>query len=231
MSQPLSVTTHDGIRTIELQRPPRNLLDPDLMSAIVDALDEADQEDEVTGVILTGQGDTFCGGLDIEAIQAGASSVDFASHLVALLDRIPKVTKPVVAAVNGDAVASGASLAIACDYVAAVPEASIGTYEASVGIWPMIAQVPLIHRLGPRLAMENVGTGEPWTAQRAKEVGAVNEIVPVGEVVDACVRWLSKARRAGEAARVGRPVFYELAEMPYDQALSRALDLFTSMFD
>ena len=127
--------------------------------------------------------------------------------------------------------ASGASIVCACDFAAAVPHARIGTYEVSIGIWPMIAQVPLIHRLGARAAMENVGSGEPFTAERAREVGAVNDVVAEAELFSRVRRWLDQAARAGDAVRAGRPFFYELADLAYDTALEQSLAKFASMFE
>src|SRR6266540_2446319 len=95
-----------GLARLELAKPPRNLLDPDVMAALRGAILEADADADVQAIVLTGAGDTFCGGLDIERIQAGADPVDFASALVELLRIFPTLGKPVIAAVNGDALAS-----------------------------------------------------------------------------------------------------------------------------
>jgi enoyl-CoA hydratase/carnithine racemase len=117
----------------------------------------------------------------------------------------------------------------ACDFAAAVDGARLGTFEVSVGIWPMIAQVPLVHRIGARATMENVGSGEPFTAQRALEVGLIQRVAPAGEA-DVVVRtWLTNAARAG-AAGVNRPSLYELAELPYQHALDASLDKFVALF-
>lgn len=208
---------------------PGNLLNPTNLAAIADAVRAADANPAVTGIILTGAGDVFCSGLDIPAIQAGGDPVEFAGALVGVLKLLPTLGTPLVAAVNGDAVASGASIAAACDYVVIVPEASIGTREVSLGIWPMVAQVPIIQRLGARAAMENVGSGEPFTPERARELGLVNEIVPRRGLVSAAEAWLTKAARGGPAIASGRPAFYRFAEMGYDEALDASLDLFASM--
>jgi enoyl-CoA hydratase/carnithine racemase len=149
--------THNGIAFVTLEGAGRNLLNPQNMAATVDALNRADADAGVTGIVVTGAGDTFCGGLDIEAVRAGGDPVEFAGSLVELLKVFPRLTKPVVARVNGDALASGASIVAACDFAVAVPTARVGTFEVSVGIWPMVAQVPLIQRIGARAAMENIG--------------------------------------------------------------------------
>jgi len=217
-------------RVITIENGERNLLNPGVMSALSAALVEADGDAGVEGIVLTGSGAVFCGGLDVPAIQAGADPVEFAQSLVALLSLIPTLGTPVTAAVNGDAVASGASLAAACDFAVGHPDVRIGTYEVSIGVWPMIAQVPVIKRIGAKAAMENVGSGEPFTAQRAHEVGLLQRIVAAGAEVEACTAWLRLASRGAAVYAGGRRSFYEFADMPYEQALRASLDRFTAMF-
>lgn len=220
----------DGIATVTLDGPGDNLLHPEGMRRHLQELRDAEAGD-ATGIVITGAGAAFCGGLDVAAIRAGADPVEFAGALVELLKALPRLTKPVVARVNGDAVASGASIVAACDYAVAVPTARIGTREVSVGIWPMVAQVPLIQRIGARAAMENVGSGEPFSAERARELGLVNAVAEPPEL-DALLRaWLDGAARGAQAAVAGRPAFYELASLPYDEALDSALGRFAAMFD
>jgi enoyl-CoA hydratase/carnithine racemase len=220
----------DGIARLTLVGPGRNLLNPQNMSDIARELREADADASASGIVITGTGDVFCGGLDVEAIRAGGDPVEFATALVELLKVFPLLSKPVVARVNGDAVASGASIVAACDYAVAIQSARIGTYEVSVGIWPMVAQVPLIQRLGARAAMENVGSGEPFTAARAREVGLINAVAELGALDEIVDGWLQLAARGGAAVAAGRPAYYELAELPYSEALDVSLRKFAAMF-
>ena len=206
-----------------------NLLNPTVVAGITDELLAADAAEDVTGVILTGAGEVFCSGIDIPAIQAGGDPVEFSTALVGLLKLIPTLGTPIVAAVNGNAVASGASLVAVCDYAVAVPGIALGTREVGLGIWPMVAQVPLIQRLGVRFAMENVGSGEPFTPQRALEVGLINEIADVDGLIPAAEAWLAKAARGGAIVRVGRPAFYRFAELSYEDALDASIELFAQM--
>ena len=124
-----------GMARLELARPPRNLLDPDVMAALREAILEADADADVQAIVFTGGGDMFCGGLDIERIQAGADPVAFASALVELLRIFPTLGKPIIAAVNGDALASGYSLVCASDLAVAVGFA----VWVPQGIWGWIA--------------------------------------------------------------------------------------------
>ncbi len=206
-----------------------NLLNPEVIAGIVAGLQAADADPGISGVVITGAGDVFCSGLDIPAIQAGADPVEFAAALAGLLKLLPTLGTPVVAAVNGNAIASGASIVAACDYAVTVPTALIGTREVSVGIWPMVAQVPIIQRIGVRWAMENVGSGEPFTPERALQVGLVNEIAERGELLAAAEAWLAKAARGGSIVATGRPAFYRFAAMSYDEALDASVALFAEM--
>lgn len=221
--------TESSIARITISGTDGNLLNPGNMAEIGEQLRAADAATEVTGILITGAGDTFCSGLDVPAIRAGGDPLEFAQSLVALLKILPTLGTPVAAAVNGDAVASGASIVAACDYAVAVPTARVGTREVSLGIWPMVAQVPVIHRIGARAAMENIGSGEPFTAERAWEVGLVNEIAAPGALVTAAEAWLHRASRGGAQVAQGRPALYRLAQLPYDDALDAAAALFASM--
>ena len=222
--------TSGSTKLLVLDNGPQNLLDRDVIAQLRRQLGEADADPDVSAVLLTGRGDVFCGGLDIAAIRAGADPRELGRELVELLRLIPTLGKPVATAVNGDALASGASLVAACDYGAAVETVRIGTMEVSVGVWPMIAQVPLLHRIGARAAMENIGSGEPFSAARALEVGLVQRLVRPGEEVAAAQAWLDDASRAPLVSGAGRRSVYELASMPYQAALDASLELFAAQF-
>jgi methylglutaconyl-CoA hydratase len=221
--------TRGTTRWLRIDRPPRNLLDPSTMGELVDELRRCDADPSATAVVLTGSGRTFCGGLDVAAIPAGGDPLAFASALVALLRLIPKLGTLVVAAVNGDALGSGFALVCAADYAVAAADAKLGTPEASVGLWPMTAQVPLLHRLLPRHALRYVLTGEPLEADHALRVGAVDRVVPSEELEDAVEEYAALAARAGGALAAGRRSFYRLLDLSYDEALDEAFDELTAL--
>jgi enoyl-CoA hydratase/carnithine racemase len=229
-AQGIRVETKEATRWLRLERPPRNLLDVELMTALADELRECDAEESVSVVVLTGSEATFCGGLDVAQIQAGADPVAFASALIALLRLLPTLGKPVLAAVNGDALGSGFALVCAADYAVTVPEAKLGTPEASGGFWPMTAQVALLQRLLPRHALQTILSGVPFEAQDALRIGAVNDVVDPAELERAVLDFAGLAARAGGALAPGRRSFYRLLDLSYDEALDRALDEFASMF-
>lgn len=231
MNARIDVRMEGATRVLTIANGARNLLDPPLMDQLRSLLLEADTDPQVRAVLLTGAGDTYCGGLDITAIKEGADPRDFAATLVELLRVIPRLGVPVASAVNGDALASGASLVAASDYAVAGEHARIGTVEVSAGLWPMIAQVPVIHRLGARGAIENVGSGEPFTAARARDVGLVQEVVESEKDLSAALVWLENASRAPLAGPDGRRSLYEFADMSYDDALDASVPRFLALFD
>lgn len=224
---PVQTDTYADVRVIALNNPPRNLIDRTLVEALLDALTDADADQQITGVLLTGSGKFFCCGLDVADIQTASDAVEAGRHLVELFRVLPSLRTPIAAAVNGDAIAGGASIVCACDYAVAVPQCRIGTHESSIGFWPMVAQVPLIHRLGSRLAMENIGSGEPFTAARALQIGAVNAVVEADNLLATATHWLKLASRGWP----GRSSFYRLAEMSYEDALDASLVELASMLD
>lgn len=216
------MSTETAYSTVVIEGPGRNLLNPENMAKLEADLRAAGADPSTSAIVLTGAGDVFCGGLDVPAIKAGADPIPFYSALVDILKLVPTLPKPVVAVVNGDAVATGGALVAASDYAVSAPDAMIGSYEVSVGVWPIVAQVPLIKRLGARAAIQNLASGEPFTAEGALAVGLVNEVVEKGRLLDAAGDWVAKAARAGAAMAAGRPSVYELEQLDYDDALDEA---------
>jgi enoyl-CoA hydratase/carnithine racemase len=220
-----------GTLTLTLNRPPKNLMEPQLMGGLRSALLEADDDPAIKAIVLRGAGEHFCGGLDVALMRADSDGpVRFAQTLVALFKVFPLLGTPVLAAVTGDAVAGGYSLVCAADVVVAATGSRIGTYEASLGIWPMLAQVPPLQRLAPRHALENILTGEPYTAERALAIGAINEVVSPENLDAAIESWVARITRAGSTLAAGRRAFYSLLELPYEDALDDALGRFTAQF-
>jgi enoyl-CoA hydratase/carnithine racemase len=230
-SEHVTLRVEAEIATVRLVRPPANLLDSATAAALLEALREAGDDDAVKAIVLSGSGSAFCGGTDLEKIRGGEDPVAFARTIVDTFKLLPRLPKPIVAAVNGDALMGGFGLACACDIVLAADSARLGTVEASMGMWPMIAQVPALHRVPRRALIANVLTGEPWDATRALELGIVNSVVPISDLDAEVARWTALVTRGGSAIASGRRLFYEAADIPYENGLDAALGAFASMFD
>lgn len=162
-----------------------------------EALEQADKDPEVRVVIVTGAGDkTFSAGADLKAIARGEPSrpddpvkgswgfAGIANH---------PISKPVIAAVNGNAMGGGTELALGSDLVVAVDTARFGLSEVKVGLFAASGGVfRLARQIPPKLAMEMILTGDPIDARRALEVGLVNRVVPRAELMDTALALAEK---------------------------------------
>ncbi|MFC5748983.1 enoyl-CoA hydratase-related protein [Actinomadura rugatobispora] len=155
----------------------RNALDPALMDELSEVLRGADADPEVRAVVLTGAGTVFCAGLDLKAFARGA---DF-KKLLWFYHR--GIETPVVAALNGSALAGGFELMLACDLVVAAEGAKLGVTEVKRGLFAAGGGTLLSQRVPAAVALEMGLTGDPVTAARAYEFGLVNRVVPADRVV------------------------------------------------
>jgi enoyl-CoA hydratase len=177
------------VATITINRPKvLNALDLATLEELERAAEDLTEDTAIRAVILTGSGEkAFVAGADIAALSTmtpreALAFADFGHKVLNLLDRMPK---PVVAAVNGYALGGGCELALACDFIYAADNAQIGLPEVNLGLIPGFGGTQrLARRVGPGMAREMIFTGMRLTAQRAKEIGLVNEVVPRAELLD-----------------------------------------------
>ncbi len=215
----------DGIATVTLNRPEkRNPLGDTTLRELRAAMEAAGDDPAVRVVIVTGAGDrAFCAGADLSGIHADATELE--KHgarglFVDLFVTIERLGKPVIAAVNGHALAGGFGLALACDLVVAADTATFGTPEINVGLWPMMIMAIIGRNLPRKRAMELYMTGERISAATAHQWGVVNRVVPQAEVVGTA-RELA-ARLAGKSSlimRLGRDAFHDVEGLDLETAL------------
>jgi enoyl-CoA hydratase len=161
-----------------LNRPEaRNALNPELMDALSVVLRSADADPDVRAIVLTGAGPVFCAGMDLKAFAQGGN---FTGLLWFYRDG---VMTPVVAALNGSALAGGFELMLACDLVVASEDARLGIAEVKRGMFAAGGGTTLADRIPVAVALEMGLTGEPVTAERGREVGLVNQVVPAEQVL------------------------------------------------
>ncbi|MBQ0825250.1 enoyl-CoA hydratase/isomerase family protein [Streptomyces tagetis] len=231
---PATVTaTRRGAATwIEWDNGERNLLDLEVTRALVRVLREADEDPEAAVIVLAGSARAFCGGADLAKLKATGTAREFAAEVVGLLGLLPLLRKPVLAAVRGDALASGFSLVLLADAAVAAEDAVLGTVEVAGGGWPMIAQVPVRHLLPAKAATYNLVTGLPFTAARLAELGVLAATATADEV-DARTRELAEAAaRSGALAATGRRALAELSvNAGYAADLDAALAHFVAMLE
>ncbi len=183
MSEQVLVSVEDGVLVVTINRPEaRNAMTKAAAEAISAAMDRLDAENDLRCAILTGAGGTFCSGMDLKGFLAGELPVAGTRGFGGLTSWSPK--KPVIAAVDGYALAGGFELALGCDMIVASSGAKFGIPEAKRGLVAGGGGVVRLPRLIPRqIAMELAMTGDPITAARAYELGLVNRVVE-GPAID-----------------------------------------------
>jgi enoyl-CoA hydratase len=176
MSEEVLVSVADGVIEVTINRPEaRNAMSKAAAEGIAAAMDRLEAESDLRCAILTGAGGTFCSGMDLKGFLKGEMPVAGDRGFGGLTSWTPK--KPVIAAVDGYALAGGMELALACDMIVANAGAKFGIPEAKRGLVAAGGGVIHLPRLLPRqLAMEMALTGDPITAQRAYDLGLVNRV-------------------------------------------------------
>jgi len=191
MSEEVLVSAANGILEVTINRPEaRNAMSKVAAEAIAAAMDRLEAEGDLRCAILTGAGGTFCSGMDLKGFLAGEMPVAGDRGFGGLTSWTPK--KPVIAAVDGFALAGGLELALACDLIVANAGAKFGIPEAKRGLVAAGGGVVQLPRLLPRpLAMELALTGDPIGAQRAYDLGLINRVTD-GPAIEAA-RELARA--------------------------------------
>src|SRR5215470_13411571 len=170
------------IATITLNRPDkRNAMSAAMMAELQTALDEIEKSHVRVG-IFTGAGKAFCAGMDLEMLasiaqQSPAENQEDSRRMAKMFRRIWSFSRPLIAAVNGAALAGGCGIATLCDFTLAVAEAKFGYTEVKIGFLPAIVSVFLTRQIGEKKARDLLLTGRTLEAAEAKEFGLVNEIV------------------------------------------------------
>jgi methylglutaconyl-CoA hydratase len=196
----LRLETEGDVATLTLNRADkRNAISPRMIEELFSALDEVERS-QGRVLILTGAGKAFCAGMDLEALQALAEESEHTlleskgpqdalahsseAHLADsrrtanMFRRIYSFPKPVIAAVNGPAVAGGCGIATVCDYTLAVPGAKFGYTETRIGFIPALVSVFLVRQIGEKRARDLLLSGRLFDAEEARHLGLVNEVVP-----------------------------------------------------
>ena len=184
---PVSTATHEGIRTITVQRPEKlNALNRQTLEALDAAFAEATKDAAVRVVVLTGAGaKAFVAGADIAEMNTltPVQGRDFSLLGQRLMRRIERLNKPVIAMVNGFALGGGLELAMACHLRIAADSAKLGQPEINLGLIPGFGGTQRLLRLAGRAAtLELCLLGAPIDAARAQQLGIVNRVVPSAEL-------------------------------------------------
>lgn len=205
----IDIKLADGIQVIRFTRPEKkNAFTGAMYDAMSAALDEGERSDDIAVHVFIGSGGAFNAGNDISDFvrRANSGPDGIPTPSLNFIRRLPKVTKPMIAAVDGLAIGVGTTMLFHCDLVYATPAASLRTPFLDLGLVPEAASsLTAVLRMGYARAFELLCLGEPFNAERAKDAGIVNAIVPAEELeavaLKAAVRLTKKPRDALMAAR------------------------------
>jgi enoyl-CoA hydratase/carnithine racemase len=203
----------------------RNALNGRVIERLLGGLERAAAEPDVRCVVLTGVGDrAFCAGADLTSTMApGAGHVEQHHRRGQIGDVLVTLARhplPVVARVNGAALAGGFGLMLACDLVVAADDIEVGTPEVNLGLWPFMISAVIQRNVPRKVAVEMMLTGRRLSAVEAERWGMVNRLVPrirLDEAVEELVNGL--ASKSPVAVRLGKESFYRAQDMSFEEAL------------
>lgn len=211
------------VARITLNRPEkRNPIGLDTCGELVHGLVALRDDPEVRVVVLTGAGTVFSAGGDLGAMKAPAASPGSIppASLVDLFTTMHDVGKPIIAMVNGHALAGGLGLMVACDLAIAADTATFGTTEIAVGLWPMMITAEITRNIGRKKTLEMMLTGRRYPAAEALAMGLVNQVVPAAELETVTLGLASElADRSPAAVALGLRAFYRSADLDLEPAL------------
>jgi enoyl-CoA hydratase len=210
------------IEILTINRPEaRNAINGAVSKALSAAFDELTEDADAWVVILTGSGDkAFSAGMDLKAFAAGEAGdiIGASGGFAGIAQR--DFPKPLIAAVNGSALAGGCEIMLSCDLVVAVEEAKFGIPEVKRGLFAAGGGlIRLPKRLPQAIALELALTGDPIDAQRALALGLVNRVVPAGQLLDEAVALATTiAENAPLAVRASKRIMKQAAEVSEAEA-------------
>lgn len=226
------VTLDGGVLTGTLNRPEkRNAIDEPMIDALAGLLERAELDAAVRVVALRGAGSDFCAGMDLRELLASAEqrpeeNREAALRFGGLFVRMRALPKPVVAVVQGRALAGGCGLATACDLVLAAESARFGYPEVQRGFVPALVLNMLRRAVGEKVAFDLAATGRQLSAREAERVGLVSRVAG-DDVFDAEATALLGALSAFSATSLAltKQQFYRLDGVPFEEGIRLSADV------
>jgi enoyl-CoA hydratase len=231
VSDAVLVETRDNVLVITLSRPEaRNAVNAEVAQGLAAALDRLDAEPGLSVGVLTGAGGTFSAGMDLKGFLRGESPVVEGRGLGGLTQAPPR--KPLIAAVEGWALAGGFEMVLACDLVVASREAKFGLPEVKRSL---VAGAGGLLRLPQRLpyhvAMEVALTGDPLTAETAFQHGLVNRLVEPGQALDAALELAAAIAANGPLALAAtKEIMRRSLDWTEDEGWKQQMDIMAPVF-
>jgi enoyl-CoA hydratase len=231
MSDAVLTEAADGVAVITINRPEaRNAVNSAVAKGVASALDELDARKDVSVLVLTGAGGTFCAGMDLKGFLAGDSPIAEGRGFGGIVERPP--AKPIIAAVEGYALAGGFELALACDMIVASSEAKFGLPEVKRGL---VAGAGGLLRLPRRIpyhaAMELALSGAHYPATRLAELGLVSRVTEPGEALSVARELAAEiAENAPLALAATKCVIVESADWDSSEQFAKQGEIINPVF-
>jgi enoyl-CoA hydratase len=214
--------TRGHVALITINRPEaRNAVNGEVANGIEGAIDRMEEDDDVWMGVLTGAGPVFCAGADLKAINAGkAAELQTERGGFGGITQRTR-TKPIIAAVDGPALAGGTEIVLACDLVVASTDAQFGIPEVKRSLVAAAGGLfRLPKKLPPNVAMELALTGDPIDATRAHQFGLVNELVDPGQAVESALALAARIEaNAPLAVRASRELLLRYEDLDVDEGI------------
>jgi len=225
----LKTEKEKDILIITLNRPEkRNALNPELINQLHEIVKEVKVKDDIFGIVLTGSGSAFCAGADLGYLESllpktFEEHVEDSHRLKDLFYDIFSIPKPVLALVNGPALAGGCGLANVCDYVIACEEARFGYPEVKIGFTAAIVSVFLMHTVGYYRTKQLLMAGEVFDSRRALEMGLIHRIVTKDELHEAGIEYLTQLKSGSPSSiSLTKQLMLQLNQSTIEHALEAA---------
>ncbi|WBU64104.1 enoyl-CoA hydratase [Paracoccus aerodenitrificans] len=230
----ITVENSDNVALIRLNRPDAlNALNVQLLTELTTALKDADENDKIRCIIITGSEKAFAAGADIKEMSDKSFVEVFEQDLFAApSDAIMRIRTPIIAAVSGYALGGGCELAMACDFIICADNAKFGQPEINLGVIPGIGGTQRLTRfVGKSKAMDMTLTGRFMDAQEAERSGLVSRVVPAAKLIAEAT---AIARKIAEKSPIAVKAAKEAVNESYESTLSEGLRyerrLFHSLF-
>ncbi|MCB1023244.1 MAG: enoyl-CoA hydratase/isomerase family protein [Acidobacteria bacterium] len=223
----LLVEKADSLAILTLNRPEkRNALNDDLIGALKSALAEADNDPDLSAILIRGAGKDFCSGADLSALQKIAKAdilenLEDAENLMDLFVLLRKVRIPVIAAVHGKALAGGCGLATACDIVLAAETSRFGYPEVKIGFVPAMVMAILRRNLPEKRSFELITQGFDFSSSDALKFGLINHVFGDDEFENAVLDYVSVYQKVSRSAVIlSKKLLYQMDSIEFESALS-----------
>lgn len=212
-----------GVLTVTLNRPEkRNAIGSEMVNELLYALDDAEADDAVRVIVITGAGSAFCAGGDFSQFAGGSSddALPPKGDYRDLLGVVSRTKKPIIARVNGHAMGGGLGIVAACTFAVASTDAKLGTPEVNVGLFPFMIAAVLERIMERRALYKMMLLGERYDAAEAARLGLVNEAVAPAELDAAVARYTDAVlSKSPLTLRLGLTAMADVEELPFDEKL------------